>query len=125
MLAVVYRHTRDEICLHGRLSGAHSQPGGPTPADGGPGSHDHEQRAAREGICLEVLSQSDLGILHMEWEGEINELWVTDVTGKVVLRTVPAHQQAAVQLGNFPTGLYFLRLFTGKKWEQAQFLVRR
>jgi hypothetical protein len=64
-------------------------------------------------------------ILHVEWEGEIKELLVTDVTGKVVLRTLPAHQQAAVQLSNFPTGLYFVRFFTGKKWEQARFLVRR
>ncbi|WP_324680175.1 DUF7674 family protein [Hymenobacter sp. GOD-10R] len=64
-------------------------------------------------------------ILHVEWEGEIKELLVTDVTGKVVLRTLPAHHQAAVQLSNFPTGIYFVRFFTGKKWEQARFLVRR
>jgi len=64
-------------------------------------------------------------ILHVEWEGAIKELLVTDVTGKVVLRTVPSHHQAAVQLSNFPTGIYFVRFFTGKKWEQARFLVRR
>ena len=64
-------------------------------------------------------------ILHVELEGEITELFIADVTGKLVLRAVPVHNKAAIQLSGFPTGIYFLRFFTGKKWEQAKFLVSR
>lgn len=64
-------------------------------------------------------------ILHVELEGEIKELFVTDVTGKIVLRAVPAQHQAAIAMGSFPTGIYFLQFFTGKKWEKARFLVSR
>lgn len=64
-------------------------------------------------------------VLHVELEGEVKELFITDVTGKIVLRAAPAHHKAAIQLGSFPSGIYFLRFFTGKKWEQAKFLVSR
>ncbi|MDO7877817.1 carboxypeptidase-like regulatory domain-containing protein [Hymenobacter sp. ASUV-10] len=64
-------------------------------------------------------------ILHVELEGEVKELFVTDVTGKIVLRAVPAQHKAAIQMGSFPTGIYFLKFFTGTKWEQAKFLVSR
>ncbi|GAB3838323.1 carboxypeptidase-like regulatory domain-containing protein [Hymenobacter jeollabukensis] len=64
-------------------------------------------------------------ILHVELEGGITELFVTDVTGKIVLREAPAHNKATIQLGSFPTGIYFLTFYTGKKWEKAKFLVSR
>ena len=64
-------------------------------------------------------------ILHVELEGEIKELFVTDVTGKIVLRAAPAQHKASLQLGSFPTGIYFLKFFTGKTWESARFLVSR
>ncbi|MGI4869570.1 MAG: carboxypeptidase-like regulatory domain-containing protein [Janthinobacterium lividum] len=64
-------------------------------------------------------------VLHVEVEGEITELFITDVTGKIVLRAAPAHNKATIQLSSFPTGIYFLKFFTGKKWEQAKFLVSR
>jgi hypothetical protein len=34
-------------------------------------------------------------------------------------------QQCADGGGDFPTGVYFLKFFTGQKWEQAKFLVSR
>lgn len=64
-------------------------------------------------------------VLHVEMEGTVNELFITDVTGKVMLRVAPASPKATIQLGSFPTGIYFLKFFTGKKWEQAKFLVSR
>lgn len=64
-------------------------------------------------------------VLHVELEGEVNELFITDVTGKIVLRAAPAHNKASIQLSSFPTGIYFLKFFTGKKWEQTKFLVSR
>jgi hypothetical protein len=64
-------------------------------------------------------------VLHVELEGEVRELFVTDVTGKIVLRTTPTHRKATIQLGSFPTGIYFLTFYTGKKWDTARFLVSR
>jgi hypothetical protein len=64
-------------------------------------------------------------ILHVELEGDVKELFITDVTGKIVLRAVPAHHKATIQLGSFATGIYFLKFFTGKNWEQAKFIVSR
>lgn len=64
-------------------------------------------------------------VLHVELEGEVPEIFITDVTGKLVLRAVPTHHRATIQLGNFPTGIYFVRFFTGSQWEQAKFLVSR
>ena len=64
-------------------------------------------------------------VLHVELEGEVNELFVADVTGKIVLRAVPSHRSATIQLGSFSTGIYFLKFFTGKTWETARFLVSR
>lgn len=64
-------------------------------------------------------------VLHVEVEGEIKELFITDVTGKILLRAAPVQHHATLQLGSFPTGIYFLTFFTGQKWEKAKFLVSR
>jgi hypothetical protein len=64
-------------------------------------------------------------ILHVQLEGEVKELFVADVTGKILLRVVPAQHKAAIQMSSFPTGIYFLKFFTGTKWEQARFIVSR
>lgn len=64
-------------------------------------------------------------VLYVEVEGEITELFVTDVTGKMLLRATPAQHKASLPVGRFPTGVYFLTFFTGHKWEKARFLVNR
>lgn len=64
-------------------------------------------------------------VLHVELEGDVNELFVSDVTGKLVLRVVPTRHRATIELGSFPTGIYFLRFFAGDHWEQARFSVSR
>lgn len=64
-------------------------------------------------------------VLHVELDGGVAELFVTDVTGKIVLRAVPTRDRATLQLGSFPTGIYFLTFYAGKKWEKAKFLVSR
>ncbi|WP_242583399.1 VWA domain-containing protein [Hymenobacter telluris] len=64
-------------------------------------------------------------VLHVQLEADIPELFITDVTGKILLRAVPAHYKATIELGSFPTGVYFLRFFAGTRWEQARFLVSR
>ena len=64
-------------------------------------------------------------VLHVELEGTVQELFVTDVTGKVLLRALPVQHKAAIQVGSFSTGVYFLQFFTGQRWERARFVVNR
>lgn len=64
-------------------------------------------------------------VLHVELDGGVAELFVTDVTGKLLLRAVPAHDKVTIQLGGFPTGIYFVTFYSGKKWEKAKVLVSR
>jgi hypothetical protein len=64
-------------------------------------------------------------VLHVEMEGEVKELFVADVTGEIILRTIPTRNKASIQLGNYPSGIYFLRFFTGSKWETGKFILSR
>jgi hypothetical protein len=64
-------------------------------------------------------------VLHVELEGNVQELFVTDAAGKVLLRAAPERHQAALRVDHLPTGIYFLTFFTGLGWEKTRFLVRR
>ncbi len=64
-------------------------------------------------------------VLHVELEGEVAELFIADVTGKIVLRAVPVQHKATIPVADFSSGIYFLKFFTGQHWEQARFLVSR
>ncbi|MDJ1501184.1 carboxypeptidase-like regulatory domain-containing protein [Xanthocytophaga agilis] len=62
-------------------------------------------------------------VLHVELEGDLKELFVTDMTGKILIRSVPVDQKVALSMRNFPSGVYFLKFFTGTKWEVSRFVV--
>ncbi|WBO86805.1 carboxypeptidase-like regulatory domain-containing protein [Hymenobacter yonginensis] len=64
-------------------------------------------------------------VLHVELEGDVQELFVADAAGKVLLRAAPVRHQAALRVDHLPTGVYFLTFFTGLGWEKTRFLVRR
>lgn len=84
----------------------------------------HRKRRAKS-YAWKCYPNPTSDVLQVELDGEVPELFITDVTGKLVLRALPAHHHATIQLGNFPTGIYFVRFFTGQQWEQAKFLVSR
>ena len=98
----------------------------PIPAGGRHGGSSGQPCADRAQLFLEMLPKPGPQMsLHVELEGAIKELFITDVTGKVVLRAVPVASKATIPLSSFPTGVYFLQFFTSRKWERARFLVSR
>jgi hypothetical protein len=55
----------------------------------------------------------------------VKEFFVTDVTGKVLLRATPAAGKALVNLRNYPTGIYFVKVPLGDGWETGRFVLNR
>ncbi|CCH55211.1 hypothetical protein BN8_04453 [Fibrisoma limi BUZ 3] len=64
-------------------------------------------------------------VLHVDCRKAPTEVFVADVTGKIVLRTVPTERRFTLNMVSFPTGIYFLKVNNGKKWESARFILNR
>jgi hypothetical protein len=65
------------------------------------------------------------GILNVTFGGEVKEFFVTDVTGKIILRATPDSGKATVNLHNYPTGIYFVKVPQGEAWETGRFVLNR
>jgi hypothetical protein len=64
-------------------------------------------------------------ILNLTFGGEVKEFFVTDITGKIILRATPAGGKATVNLHNYPTGIYFVKVKQGEAWETGRFVLNR
>ncbi|RIV24876.1 T9SS C-terminal target domain-containing protein [Fibrisoma montanum] len=64
-------------------------------------------------------------VLHVDCRKAPTEVFVADVTGKIVLRTVPTERRFTLNMVSFPTGIYFLKINNGKTWESARFILNR
>jgi hypothetical protein len=64
-------------------------------------------------------------VLNLTFGGEVKEFFVTDVTGKIILRATPAGGKATVNLHNYPTGVYFVKVPQGDAWETGRFVLNR
>lgn len=62
-------------------------------------------------------------LINVEMDSNVKELFVTDVTGKIILRAVPTQNKATISMANYSSGMYFLRFHSGKKWETGKFFV--
>ncbi len=63
--------------------------------------------------------------LNLTFGGEVKEFFVTDITGKIILRATPAGGKATVNLHNYPTGIYFVKVQQGDAWETGRFVLNR
>jgi hypothetical protein len=63
--------------------------------------------------------------IHIEAEKGTKEIFITDVTGKIIIRKELQEKPTSISMLDYPNGIYFIRLNTGKKWEIARFLVIR
>ena len=63
--------------------------------------------------------------LNVTFTGKVEEFFVTDVTGKIILRATPAGGKAVVNLRNYPTGIYFVKVQGGDGWETGRFVLNR
>jgi len=64
-------------------------------------------------------------ILNVTFTGEVKEFFVTDITGKIILRAVPTGGRAVVNLRGYPTGIYFVKVPRGNAWETGRFVLNR
>ena len=63
--------------------------------------------------------------IHIEVDKGTKEIFITDVTGKIIIRKELQEKPTRISMLDYPNGIYFIRLNTGKKWETAKFLVSR
>lgn len=57
------------------------------------------------------------GQLFVEIEGNIQELFLADITGKLIQRYTPKGlKKLEINIANFPTGIYFLKYLYKEKW---------
>ncbi len=66
------------------------------------------------------------GVLNIEISGKINELYLADISGKVLSRyLIEGKQVYQIDLSEFPSGIYFLRYFYGERWLNGKVLLVR
>jgi len=66
------------------------------------------------------------GIITVESEGEINELFLTDFSGKLLAKyKISGHSGLKVDLSNYSTGVYFLRYIADNRWYAGKVILTR
>lgn len=65
------------------------------------------------------------GIVYMKSNEKLEELYLTDLTGKVLERRtkVKANERVTFQLDSYASGIYLLRSPVGKKWKTAKIVL--
>lgn len=65
------------------------------------------------------------GRVTIEHGKKVREIFVTDLSGKILMRVEAERKQAAaIDLSSFPNGLYFLRYANVDHWEYVKVIVR-
>jgi len=65
------------------------------------------------------------GKLNIEIEGALEMLYLTDISGKLLERYKIEQSLFTVDLSNYPTGIYFLRMLINKKWQSGKVILVR
>lgn len=64
-------------------------------------------------------------VINIELEKEVKEIFITDITGKIILRKIPSGRQVHFDLLHYPSGIYFIKFNNGKSWERGKFILSR
>lgn len=67
------------------------------------------------------------GILNIEVRGDIKELFVCDVSGKIIYRIENSSQrQITINLSDYPNGIYFIRYeYAPNEWVSGKFVIAK
>ncbi len=66
------------------------------------------------------------GILNIDITGALDALFLVDISGKIVQRFEnPAEGRQQINLGSYPTGVYFLKFSSQNKWASSKVLLMR
>ncbi len=67
-----------------------------------------------EDIALRVYPNPAQGILNIEAGEDISQLELININGQVVLVTQPKTQQLVLDINNFHSGMYFVKVYTSR-----------
>jgi hypothetical protein len=56
------------------------------------------------------------GILNIEFDGEVNEIFLSDVSGKLLEKYKVEEKKLMINISKYPSGIYFLQYSMGDKW---------
>ncbi|NUM31514.1 MAG: carboxypeptidase regulatory-like domain-containing protein [Bacteroidetes bacterium] len=78
-----------------------------------------------ENIYLKYYPNPCKGILYVESNKFYSDIFITDINGKIILKIVPDFGQKYIQidLSQFPSGIYFIRYNTDKKYKAGKFVL--
>jgi hypothetical protein len=84
-----------------------------------------EKFNSKEKIWVKAFPNPTTGKCTIEHDKKVNEIFVTDLTGKILLRVETDRKSATeMDLSPFPNGLYFLRFANVDHWEYVKVVVR-
>jgi Mg-chelatase subunit ChlD len=64
------------------------------------------------------------GILTIEIDGKLEDLFLADLSGKLLKRYPLGHEtKITIDIGTFPAGIYFIQCLAGKKWTQGRVVL--
>ena len=77
-------------------------------------------------ISLKFYPNPTSGLINVEYEGKINELLLTDISGKLISKYNPRNEsKLVIDLGNYCTGIYFLKFNENNQWYSGKIILIR
>ncbi len=65
------------------------------------------------------------GNLTIDVKGSVEELFIVDITGKILERPAAAKGRNPIDLGMYPTGIYFLKYMVEGRWASRKIMLMR
>jgi hypothetical protein len=65
------------------------------------------------------------GNLTIEVKGSIEELFIVDITGKILEKPSVSTGKTPIDLGQYPTGIYFVKYMAGGRWGSVKIMLMR
>jgi hypothetical protein len=72
---------------------------------------------------LKVYPNPTTGPATIELKGEVNEMFLRDLTGKIIMRWVKPDASSKINISMYPTGVYFITCPYKRKWLSAKLMV--
>ena len=72
---------------------------------------------------LKVYPNPTTGPATIELKGEFTEMFLRDLTGKIIERWVEPNQNTKIDISMYPTGVYFITCPYKEKWLSAKLMV--
>jgi HSP20 family molecular chaperone IbpA len=65
------------------------------------------------------------GLLFIKFTAQIDEIYLTDISGKILQKIYPKNSPLEINIGQFPSGIYNIRYLTGNKLKNSKIILIR